>query len=81
MAVTRNTAVLPTVPSWLYELLPFIYIISGLLVFMKLGGGFAIFSCSLLIFAGIHVLLMRRTHRNAVTKRRRVRRSVAVKII
>jgi hypothetical protein len=71
MAVTRSTDTLSNVPSWLYELLPFIYIAGGLLVIIKLGGGIAIISSALLIFAGVRVLSMRRKHRTVTAKPKR----------
>lgn len=55
-------------PSWLYELLPLIYIASGLMVFELLGGGFAVLSSFLLVFAGVGVLSMRRKFRSAAAK-------------
>ena len=56
-------------PAWLYEVLPFIYMVAGTTVSLVLGSVLAICSGVLLMCAGIHVLRMRRHYR--ITTRRR----------
>lgn len=52
-------------PAWLYESLPFLYLIAGALALTKLDGGVADLSGVLLILAGGCVLQMRRNFRRA----------------
>lgn len=61
-----------TMPAWLYELLPFIYLIAGTMVFLSLSGALSVLSSALLFAAGIQVLLMRSRYRRAIRHPRRV---------
>ena len=73
MAIHRiGKTVEVTIPAWLYELLPFIYLASGLLAATKLKGSLAIASGALLIAAGIQVLRMRGRYRKAMREPYRV---------
>ncbi len=73
MAISRTgNTVDVTVPAWLYELLPLIYITMGVLAAAKLGGVLAILSSALLIAAGIRVLRMRSRYRESMRFPRRM---------
>lgn len=71
MLLTRSDQVPFNKPAWLYEPLPFIYITAGALALLKLEGGFAGLSGSLLILAGVYVLQMRRSYRRAAQAKTR----------
>jgi hypothetical protein len=50
-------------PEWLYEALPYVYLIAGIATIAKLGSTLSMVSGGLLISAGVYTWLMRRTHR------------------
>lgn len=50
-------------PTWLYELLPSLYVASGLGVALFLPGRLSTFSGVLLVCAGLRVFAMRHMHR------------------
>lgn len=52
-----------TTPAWLYELLPLIYIIAGILMGVAIGGLLAILSSALLILMGLQIFRLRGRHR------------------
>lgn len=56
-------------PRQLYELLPFIYIFTGILCAVLIDSTIVLISSMLLIVTGIFVLLMRRNFRKALNKR------------
>lgn len=73
MAISRiGGTVDVTTPAWLYELLPFIYLVVGLVVFICLSGVLPVLSSALFFVAGIQVLLMRSRYRKASRYARRV---------
>ena len=73
MAISRISGnVDVTTPAWLYELLPFIYLAVGLVVFVSLNGMLSILSGALFFAAGVQVLLMRSRYRKAIRHPRRV---------
>lgn len=71
MLLTRSVQHSYPKPAWLYEPLPFIYIATGALALLKLDGGFADLSGSLLILAGGCVWQMRRSYRRAAQEKAR----------
>ncbi|HET8711961.1 MAG TPA: hypothetical protein VFM32_11335 [Spongiibacteraceae bacterium] len=69
MAISRvGNTVDVTTPAWLYELLPFIYLIGGVLAASELDGALAILSGSLLLVAGAQVLWMRQRYRKSMRR-------------
>jgi hypothetical protein len=67
-----GTRVDVTTPAWLYELLPLIYLVVGLIVSFGLGGMLATLSGILFFSAGLQVFLMRSRYRKAIRHPRRV---------
>ncbi len=73
MAISRvGQTVDVTTPAWLYEMLPFIYIVAGLLAAINLSGALAIMSGALLVLVGAQVLRLRGRYRKAMKHPRRV---------
>ncbi len=56
-------------PRQLYELLPFIYIFTGILCAVLIDSTIVLISSLLLIVTGVFVLLMRRNFRKALSQR------------
>jgi hypothetical protein len=56
-------------PDWLYEALPYVYVIAGIAVIAKLGNALSIVSGGLLISAGVFIWWMRRTFRQNQKRR------------
>ena len=56
-------------PRQLYELLPFIYILTGILCAVLIDSTIVFISSMLLIVTGIFVLIMRRNFRRAISQR------------
>ena len=56
-------------PRQLYELLPYIYIFTGILCAVLIDSTIVFISSMLLIVTGVFVLLMRRNFRRAITQR------------
>ena len=55
-------------PRQLYELLPFIYIITGIVCAMMIDSTVVLISSMLLIVAGVFVLLMRKSFRKSLNR-------------
>jgi hypothetical protein len=51
-------------PDWLYEALPYVYLIAGIATIANIGSTLSMVSGGLLISAGFYTHWMRRTHRN-----------------
>ena len=56
-------------PRGLYELLPFLYIITGIVCAVLIDSTIVLISSMLLIVTGVFVLLMRRNFRKSLNKR------------
>lgn len=50
-------------PDWLYETLPYIYVVEGIATIANLGNTLSLFSGGLLISAGVFIWWMRRSSR------------------
>lgn len=50
-------------PEWLYEALPYAYVMAGIATIANLGNTLSMVSGGLLISAGVFIWWMRRTHR------------------
>lgn len=55
-----------TTPAWLYELLPLIYIVAGVVVGVNIDGLLAVLSSALLILTGVQIFRMRGRHRKSM---------------
>jgi hypothetical protein len=53
-------------PNWIYRILPFVYVVVGLAVVVKMDSTIAVASGVLLLIAGLLVLKMRADYRNQV---------------
>jgi uncharacterized protein YjeT (DUF2065 family) len=53
-------------PNWIYRMLPFVYVVVGLAVVVKMDSTIAVASGVLLVIAGLLVLKMRADYRNQV---------------
>jgi hypothetical protein len=62
-------------PDWLYEALPYVYVIAGIATIANLGSTLSMLSGGLLISAGLYTRWMRRTHRNKEKRRENDRRA------
>jgi hypothetical protein len=50
-------------PEWLYEALPYLYVLAGVVTITNLGNTLSLFSGGLLISAGVFIWWMRRSAR------------------
>lgn len=62
-------------PDWLYEALPYVYILAGTATILNLGNTLSLFSGGLLISAGLFIWWMRRTARQDQRRRDEDRRT------
>ena len=61
-------------PEWLYEALPYAYVMVGIATIANLGNTLSMVSGGLLISAGVFIWWMRRIHRQNQKRRETVRR-------
>ena len=61
-------------PNWIYRMLPFVYVVVGLAVAVKMDSAIAVASGVLLVIAGLLVLKMRADYRNQVPGRQASRK-------
>jgi hypothetical protein len=68
-------------PDWLYEALPYVYVVAGITTIANLGSTLSMASGGLLISAGVYIWWMRRAHRKNQKHRENNRRAVDRKAI
>jgi hypothetical protein len=62
-------------PDWLYEALPYVYVIAGVATIMSIESGLSKVSGGLLVSAGLFIWWMRRTFRQTQKRRASDRRT------
>jgi hypothetical protein len=63
-------------PDWLYEALPYVYVVAGIATIANLGNALSIVSGGLLVSAGVFIWWMRRTYRRNQQRKSADRRTV-----
>jgi hypothetical protein len=62
-------------PEWLYEALPYLYVLAGIATIANLGNALSMFSGGLLISAGVFIWWMRRNSRQDQRRKTEERRA------